>query len=376
MSIKAKFIQFLKSNYSAWDNSKSHHPLEALISDQLLSETIIKLPQQTLSDIQTEISAYYRLRQWGVENLQSYYLDLGLKVPANEAICTSFDFHVTTDNQLKLIEINTNAAFLALGTELYKFHGVDNSFSSQDIIQMFSAESHFYKKDLSSVTIIDEKPEDQRMYVEFLLYQKIFERHGLECLIKDFKDITSTSIQEKDFIYNRYTDFYLSDPQSQNLRQLYNEQKIILSPNPYEYFLLADKQRMFDWQHQTQITQPSSLLKIYDLGTADKDFIWSERKKLFFKPKNSFGSKQAYKGASISHKTFEDFYGPTMLAQEYAQPQETSVKVADEAINMKFDLRCYAYRGKLQIVIARIYQGQTTNLRTNGGGFTIVEFKD
>jgi hypothetical protein len=41
---------------------------------------------------------------------------------------------------------------------------------------------------------------------------------------------------------------------------------------------------------------------------------------------------------------------------------------------MKYDLRCYAYQGKLQIVIARLYQGQTTNLKTTGGGFTIVKF--
>jgi hypothetical protein len=39
---------------------------------------------------------------------------------------------------------------------------------------------------------------------------------------------------------------------------------------------------------------------------------------------------------------------------------------------MKFDLRAYAYDGQVQWVAARLYQGQTTNFRTPGGGFAPV----
>ena len=39
---------------------------------------------------------------------------------------------------------------------------------------------------------------------------------------------------------------------------------------------------------------------------------------------------------------------------------------------MKFDLRAYAYDGAVQWVAARMYQGQTTNFRTPGGGFAPV----
>ena len=39
---------------------------------------------------------------------------------------------------------------------------------------------------------------------------------------------------------------------------------------------------------------------------------------------------------------------------------------------MKFDLRAYAYAGELQWLAARLYQGQTTNFRTPGGGFAPV----
>jgi hypothetical protein len=39
---------------------------------------------------------------------------------------------------------------------------------------------------------------------------------------------------------------------------------------------------------------------------------------------------------------------------------------------LKADLRCYAYRGEVQFTAARLWQGQTTNFRTAGGGFAEV----
>lgn len=39
---------------------------------------------------------------------------------------------------------------------------------------------------------------------------------------------------------------------------------------------------------------------------------------------------------------------------------------------LKFDLRNYIYNGAVQWVGARLYQGQTTNFRTPGGGFAPV----
>ncbi|HCE08379.1 MAG TPA: hypothetical protein DEQ40_07215, partial [Oxalobacteraceae bacterium] len=39
---------------------------------------------------------------------------------------------------------------------------------------------------------------------------------------------------------------------------------------------------------------------------------------------------------------------------------------------LKFDVRNYTYDGAVQWVAARLYQGQTTNFRTPGGGFAPV----
>ena len=40
--------------------------------------------------------------------------------------------------------------------------------------------------------------------------------------------------------------------------------------------------------------------------------------------------------------------------------------------DLKLDLRNYVYQGTVQLVSARLYQGQTTNFRTPGGGFAAV----
>ena len=46
--------------------------------------------------------------------------------------------------------------------------------------------------------------------------------------------------------------------------------------------------------------------------------------------------------------------------------------VNGELTELKADIRNYVYRGEVQLVAARLYQGQTTNFRTPGGGFSNV----
>ena len=58
------------------------------------------------------------------------------------------------------------------------------------------------------------------------------------------------------------------------------------------------------------------------------------------------------------------------VAQTLAPPAERRIQIDGLARNLKFDLRNFVYRGRVQLVLARLYQGQTTNFRTQGGGFT------
>jgi len=59
------------------------------------------------------------------------------------------------------------------------------------------------------------------------------------------------------------------------------------------------------------------------------------------------------------------------VAQALVPPGERRIDDASTQA-MKFDLRAYVYAGQLQWVAARLYQGQTTNFRTPGGGFAPV----
>jgi hypothetical protein len=48
------------------------------------------------------------------------------------------------------------------------------------------------------------------------------------------------------------------------------------------------------------------------------------------------------------------------------------VAVDGERIELKADVRLYTYAGAVLLTAARLYQGQTTNMRTPGGGFAPV----
>ncbi len=311
----------------------------------------------------------------------------GLKDPGNKSICMSYDFHIDENQTLKLIEINTNAAFLVLGYEMYKMREMPlpvSDFQIDDLKTSIETEMQLQGKSVNAgfrTAIIDETPEEQRLFSEFLLFQSYFEKWGWNCQIADFR-----SVPEVDFIYNRYTDFFLNHPDSQGLREKFLNRQVCFSPNPYEYLLLADKQRMIDWNQdefwekfssEIQSLKPTlqrNLPVTLDLNPQSADDVWANRKKYFFKPKRAYGSKQSYKGASISHRLYNDLIQQEMIAQEYVSAPERKFQTPDGEQIFKFDLRFYAYQDKVQMVVARIYQGQVTNLKTPYGGFAPVRF--
>jgi hypothetical protein len=60
------------------------------------------------------------------------------------------------------------------------------------------------------------------------------------------------------------------------------------------------------------------------------------------------------------------------VAQALVAPGERLVDVAGVPTRLKVDIRAYAYAGRVQLLAARTYSGQTTNFRTPGGGFSPV----
>lgn len=387
MNLKSEFVHQLRTTFP----ELAREPLENLVNENLISPFTLTLPASILKQAQSAISLLFSMRekQSYKDHYKSLIAEKGTPDPGNKSIMMSYDFHVDENQNLKLIEINTNAAFLILGHQLYQMKKQPlpvPDFSLQEIADNIRTELRLQGKEPSEklkLSIIDDKPEEQRLFVEFLAYNEFFKSLGWDSRIQDYKDLFQDF--KPDFIYNRYTDFFLSEPTSATLRQKFLNKEICLSPNPYEYLLLADKQRLIDWvqpgflESQGIVGDDLILLKTvlpqsYDLRADNADEIWALRKKLFFKPKNAYGSKQSFRGSSISRKAFDELLKDDIIAQEFIPAPEQTFETPEGPQNFKFDLRCYAYQGRLQLIIARLYQGQVTNLRTPYGGFGTVQF--
>jgi hypothetical protein len=97
--------------------------------------------------------------------------------------------------------------------------------------------------------------------------------------------------------------------------------------------------------------------------------LWSERRRLFFKPATGYGSKAAYRGDKLTRRVWSEILAGEYVAQALVEPGRR--RVGSDVV-LKVDVRNYVYDGKVQLLAARLYQGQTTNFRTAGGGFAPV----
>jgi hypothetical protein len=105
----------------------------------------------------------------------------------------------------------------------------------------------------------------------------------------------------------------------------------------------------------------------------DYEQWWQQRKQWFFKPASGFGSRGTYRGANLTHRVFTEITQGGYVAQRMALPGERAVCGENaEPVVLKSDVRCYVYDGQVQLIAARLYQGQTTNFRTVNGGFAQV----
>lgn len=313
-----------------------------------------------------------------------------------------YDFHLN-EQGTHLIEINSNAggAFLnALLVEsqrevkLYGSSPVSDESFWQVFTEMFRNEWRRAAGDVPLVTIaiVDEQPQAQYLYPEFLLAQQMFERAGIAALIVDPSALQAREDglycmgQHVDLIYNRLTDFDLQ--QHTHIRSAWEKQQVVLTPNPTHFRRYADKRKLSefsggDWLRSADVSQASidALLRGVPetkLVRADKaEQWWNERKQWFFKPVSGYGSKGAYRGDKLTKRVFEEVLRSDYVAQRMAQPGERKVCVeGGEPQMLKFDVRCYVYDGEIQLIAARLYQGQTTNFRTQGGGFALVRLVD
>jgi len=76
-----------------------------------------------------------------------------------------------------------------------------------------------------------------------------------------------------------------------------------------------------------------------------------------------------YRGAKLTKRAWADIANGTYVAQALVPPTVRTVTLAGGTVTLKYDLRMFSYDAKPILLAARVYQGQTTNFRTEGGGF-------
>jgi glutathione synthase/RimK-type ligase-like ATP-grasp enzyme len=307
-----------------------------------------------------------------------------------------YDFHFGDDGP-KLIEINTNAGggplnALLLGAQQGERAGMaDGAAVEAQFVDMFVSEWRLGGSDglPGLVAIVDDQPTTQYLHPDFELLRAALERRGIAALICDPAELSlhdgrlQHGARKVDMVYNRLTDFLLQDPAHAILRRAWLTDAALITPHPRAYALYADKRNLAllgDTEWLTDIGVDAATRALLsrvvphtERVTADNaEDIRARRKKLFFKPANGYGSKAAYRGLNVTTRVFGEILAGDYVAQTLVPAAERTIIVDGEPTVLKFDLRCYAYAGVVQMVAARLWQGQTTNFRTIGGGFTPV----
>ncbi len=317
-----------------------------------------------------------------------------------------YDFHLTADGP-KLIEINTNAggAFLnsllveaqracCSETDAALIRSQGANFDSS-ILSMFRNEWTLQRKEVVAprrIAIIDDRPEEQYLYPEFILAQRLLQKGGIESVIVDAARLQYKrgqlffADQVVDLVYNRLVDFSLGLPEHDDLRAANVDDAVVVTPNPHIHAIFADKRNMTllsdqgllgSWGLSPRlITHLAQVPRTVLVTPATAPHLWQTRKNLFFKPAAGHGGKAVYRGDKLTRGVWDEILQGTYVAQDFAAPAERMVKVDGTPVVRKTDIRLYVYNGELLLAAARLYQGQTTNFRTPGGGFAPVFFTE
>jgi hypothetical protein len=369
--------------------------------------TVISLDPGHYDRIQRTVAAAFRLAHGAAWQA---HVDAGAPphlrlVPGNFGVFMGYDFHVTSAGP-RLIEINTNAGgalvnglhtaalcdpakLACLCADLLPVETIEERLVGQFLAEFEAARGAGARP--RRIAIADEKPHEQFLRPEFEMMAELFERRGIAARIGDTGELApgaggvlALDGEPIDLVYLRDTDFTLETRRAAALRAAYLAGAVVVTPSPREYHLLGDKRRLALLSSPDALTalgasaeERTLLAEVVPetrlLAGFEPDAIWAERRRWVFKPATAFGSRAVYRGDKISRKRFEEILAvPGYLAQRHVEPGAIAVETSEGPQTMKFDVRAYAYRYEVLLLGARVYQGQVTNLRSPGGGFSAI----
>jgi hypothetical protein len=376
----------------------------------LFAETAVFISADTGDTLARAVAAIER-----VAALPGYQAHALANAPASaqhafgpRGVFMGYDFHLGAEGP-RLIEINTNAGGALLNAALARAHrsccaamdealhlgpqapDLDATFAA-----MFRTEWHAQRGDAPwrTVLILDDVPQAQYLAPEFAMARAWFRAQGLLAAVADPGELTwrdgalwhpaLPTDHPVDLIYNRLTDFDLSEPGHAALRQAYDAGAVVLTPHPRAHALLAHKHNLIALSDPERLARWGAseadralLLQVVprtEPVTSDQaEALWARRRQLFFKPGSGYGGKAAYRGDKLTRRVWDKILANgRYVAQALVPPSERLVSVDGEHKHLKMDIRAYTYQGQIQLLAARLYAGQTTNFRTPSGGFSPV----
>lgn len=318
--------------------------------------------------------------------------------PGPSGVFMGYDFHLTDDGP-RLIEVNTNAGGAFLNAHLLRAQSAccsevdaalrrsgEEAFDTA-VVRMFENEWRLQGRagKPQRIAIVDDRPQEQYLYPEFLLAQRLLQRHGFEAHVADAARLQYENGQllldgaRIELVYNRLVDFALARSEHAALRAAYLDGAAVVTPNPRAHALLADKRNLTllsdhdllrSWGVSAETLEAlRGIPRTVGVTAQNAQHLWQTRKQLFFKPAAGYGSKAVYRGDKLTKGVWAEIVRGGYIAQEFAEPSERTIRIDGEQQARKVDVRLYVYGGQILLSAARLYQGQTTNFRTPGGGF-------
>ena len=369
------------------------------------AHTLVALERADFEVIRRIVAALHRIAHQAAyqEQIDAGADEVARHQIANTAVFMGYDFHLTPDGP-RLIEINTNAGgallnglhtaslcdpvkLACLCSELIPVETMQAR-----LIRTFEAELHAAHPGVSlrSLAIADDKPDAQFLRPEFELFRQLFASAGIEAQVCDVRDLAFDGAaltlggRRLDLVYLRDTDWRFEHERSHALRAAYLADAVVVTPSPREHHLLANKQRLTlfssaDALRSFNATSDEVALlgavvpETRLLDQLGLEAAWRTRREWVFKPAMAYASRAVYRGDKISRRKLEEIVQlGGFVAQRRVEPGEVQVATSDGPRNMKFDVRAYAYRDEVLLLGARAYEGQVTNLRTPGGGFSAI----
>jgi len=371
----------------------------------LFSDTVVFVAQTHLDSMANLIRIIERIvamPAWQ-ERVLAYAPEIARHEPKAAGVFLGYDFHLDEGGP-RLIEINTNAGGGLLNARLLggqmaccpqsegrcaDSHVVESAFISMFREEWRLARGGDAERPLRSIAIVDDSPAEQFLAPEFELFRRSFETHGIAAMVVAPEDLHFDGAHLRqgnriiDLVYNRLTDFALEESGNAALRAAYLADAVVLTPHPRAHALYADKRNLIAlsddaWLQAIGVCESdrkrlmAGVPHTEEVTPANASTFWTTRKQWFFKPEAGFGSKATYRGDKVTKRVFEEIAQGGFIAQAVVPPSERRLLVDGTEHRLKLDLRNYVYRDSVQLVSARLYQGQTTNFRTRGGGFAAV----